>query len=443
MEEEIDLKELIIGIWKKKFFVIAIIIIFSIIGVVKYKINNKFVINESEEYYVAEISFIPGDLEIVRKSITKEIDEDGKEITLENENTEIRSVIVDDTLLSTYNGIIYSVEILNKINDELNLEIKQEDFRNMINLTRESDSNILKITVKYNNEEYVEKILYLVVNEFEIKLQELYSMKGISVIDYSEVKNNKELEEEEKSSSKVMIKSTIKFAILGFVLACGIVVMYELFDDSVKNESQLEKKTNLKNLVKIKQNDSKKEDTFRLLRVNIKECKNILITSGDTKSGKTYVANNLAKSFAKLNKKVVLIDLVNNENDLITKNNGKGLLDYLNSDDKFIEKYVKDTKIKNLGVLPLGNKLDNITELLEDSKMLETLKTLERLYDVVIIDSANVLDSANTLAVAKLAKFTLLVVAERNSKLENIVKAKNNIEDVGGNVLGTVLNQVQ
>jgi MinD-like ATPase involved in chromosome partitioning or flagellar assembly len=73
--------------------------------------------------------------------------------------------------------------------------------------------------------------------------------------------------------------------------------------------------------------------------------------------------------------------------------------------------------------------------------MQETLSTLERLYDVIIIDSENVVESANTLAIAKIAKYSILVSCERKTKIADIIKAKNNIEDLGGNVIGNVLNK--
>ena len=72
--------------------------------------------------------------------------------------------------------------------------------------------------------------------------------------------------------------------------------------------------------------------------------------------------------------------------------------------------------------------------------MKDTLKLLENLYDVVIIDSDNALESANTLVISKLVKGAILVVSERQTNSMNIIKAKNNIQDVGGIIIGTVYN---
>lgn len=229
----------------------------------------------------------------------------------------------------------------------------------------------------------------------------------------------------------------------GFILSSGVIVVLELFNDNIKNAEQLERLSKLKNLTSLKNDKDNNQNEFRLLRVNIKECKTILITSPEANTGKSYVASNLAKSFASLGKKVLLIDLTKNESNLLKKYDGIGLTDYLDGQDKFVEKYIVETEVKNLSILLSGRKQECITELLEAPKMDETLAMLERLYDVIIIDSENVVDSANTLAVAKIAKYSILVCKNGKTKIPNLIIAKNNIEDVGGNVVGTVLNNIK
>jgi capsular exopolysaccharide synthesis family protein len=286
-------------------------------------------------------------------------------------------------------------------------------------------------------------------------LNELYSINGIIVVDEPYILSESEInnlsdhidvktsEIVQSTNKGINIKKIVLFAVIGFVLGCGIVVVFELFNETVKTEEDLENATKLKTLVKINNTDEDISEKFKILRVNIKECKTILITSPEKKDGKTFVAENLEKSFAMLGKKVILLDLTKNENELIKKYNGKGLSDFLLGQDKFIEKYAVESEINNLSILPVGSKMSNLTELLEEPKMKETLSTLEQLYDVVIIDSDNVLESPNTLAIAKISKYSILVSSERKTKLENVVKAKVNIEDVGGSVIGNILNKTK
>ena len=225
----------------------------------------------------------------------------------------------------------------------------------------------------------------------------------------------------------------------GFIGVCGVIIIIELFDNSIKNEEYLENITDSKVLSRI----YNKEEDFKILRVNLNDCKTILVTSPEKDDGKSFVALNLAKSYEKLGKKVVLIDLVKNSSELVKKHDGKGLSDYLKSNDNSTSNYVSKTTLKNLDILFAGKDVSDLPELLESYKMKDTLKLLENLYDIVIIDSGNILESASTITMSKLSKYTILVVSERKTKIQNIVKAKNDIEDIGGRLIGVVYNSIR
>ena len=464
MEEELSLKELIITLWKNKLFILIITIIFLLVGIYKYKNADINVIEKdnkiitAEEQISATESFILGKINKYTTIEGQQVLENGQVINIIENQTEQEDVEYKKKMLSTFNEILKTPALLSEIISELKLDIELEDLEQVITLTQISNSDILRILVKYDNEQTAINIVNKLVEKLERELERTYNIESIIIVEDARIISETELQQilidsenvdgidnaitgnVNNSKSKLQL---VIYPIVGFVLSCGLIVIVEIFSNTVKNEKQLEKYIKLKNLTSIKKAKYNNEDKFKLLRVNINECKTILITSSEKKSGKTYVATNLARSFARLNKKVVLIDLERNSNSLLEKYDGNGLLDYLQSNDKFVEKYVNESNIKNLGILPIGKDNENITELLESPKMKETLATLERLYDVVIIDSQNVLDSANTLAIAKIAKYSILVVAERKTKLENIKKAKTNIEDVGGNVIGTVFNKLK
>ena len=49
----------------------------------------------------------------------------------------------------------------------------------------------------------------------------------------------------------------------GFVLSCGVIVIINIFDGSVKNEESLEKAIKLRTLVKLQKNDLNLDDKFK------------------------------------------------------------------------------------------------------------------------------------------------------------------------------------
>lgn len=228
--------------------------------------------------------------------------------------------------------------------------------------------------------------------------------------------------------------------LFGFILSCGIIVIIELFDTSIKDQDYLEKITKSKTLVRLPKSTLDTSDRFKILRVNLNECRKILVTSPEKNDGKSFVSFKLAESYAKLGRKVLLIDLNKNNNENVKDYNGDGLIEYLKSNENSTTNYIAGTNIKNLDMLLAGKDLTNQEELLESYKMKDTLKLLENLYDVLIIDSNNVLESACTLAITRLVRYSILVVSERKTKVENIIRAKSSIENVGGELLGIVYN---
>lgn len=456
MEEELDIKELFIAIWNKKLFIILITVIFALIGIIKYDVlgfkAKKDSLVDNKTLYTVGTSFIIGDSTKIVKTTTETLNDNGQVVNLNEISTISEKIKVDANMVITYEELIRKEENMEFLLKEFDIEMKLEELQKLCYLRNVPNSNILKVYVKYTDKEIAKKMANLLREMLEKDVKQLYNIENISLINSAEVLNDNEIENIEinnnnttnttKNLSKVEKSPKEKMIILvflGFFLSCGGVVILEIFNNSVKNEESLEKATKLKTLANIPNSTLDNKEYFRLLRVNINECKTILITSPETKDGKTYVATNLSKSFSDLGKKVLLLDLMNENNHLVENYNGNGLTDFLSSDEKIIEKYIGKTKLSNLDVLSIGKNLSNITELLESSKMIETLKTLERLYDVIIIDSENVLESANTLAIAKISKFSILVVKQRKTNLKNVIKAKNNIEDVGGNVIGNVI----
>lgn len=455
-EEEIDIKEIIIGLWKRKWIILIVTIISFLLGYLMYGRTttlNSNSQNDNEELYVAETTFLVINEERVQQTSSNSmLDTTGVTVPTNSTVTNQNRITVDGALFSTFSDILTSKTVLNKVISDLELDTSVLELKENIAISRTENSNLLKIYVNYNDEETALEISNMLTENLIQEMQKTYNISG-TIVDEAEILDEDELKalsedlEDENmviktvTSQKGSPKKVIMITLVGFIFVCGIIVVIELFDNTIKNQSSLEKLSKLKNLTTLKSANDE-QNSFRLLRVNINECKNILITSPDNKSGKSYVATNLAESFAKLNKKVLLIDLTKNESELIKKYEGQGLSDFLDGQDKFVEKYAVETSVKNLSILLAGKKLSNMTELLESPKMVETLSTIERLYDVVIIDSANVLESANTLAMAKIAKYSILVCGERKTKIDDLIKAKTNIEDVGGNVIGTVLNKI-
>ena len=179
----------------------------------------------------------------------------------------------------------------------------------------------------------------------------------------------------------------------------------------------------------------------------------MLVTSPEKEEGKSYVVANMATCFAEIGKKVLIIDadMENGRQDKIFNvPNNLGLSNYLSNIDsngveinEFLSKYINETAVKNINLITSGIVPPNPAELLTLPKFQELLKDAKVFFDIIIIDSTEVLDKKEALLIAKEVNSTLIVVSQKKSNLKKLEQAKKEIQNVGGNILGVILNEVK
>lgn len=196
-------------------------------------------------------------------------------------------------------------------------------------------------------------------------------------------------------------------------------------------------------------------EIFRTLRTNVQfmtansEHNSILFTSTQAGDGKSWIAANLAITFAQAGKKVILVDTDmrrGRQHNIFELANNKGLSNYLilsvkDSQDALAE-YIQPTLIDNLYVITAGVVPPNPSELLTSSKMINLIKTLEQMADIVIFDSTPSTMVTDALAISRYVGSTLIVATHKKTKMEVLKQIKKNIENVGGKVSGVILNKV-
>jgi len=149
--------------------------------------------------------------------------------------------------------------------------------------------------------------------------------------------------------------------------------------------------------------------------------KKILITSSVEGEGKSFVSTNLAYCLAQSGKKVALVDMdflkpqTSRQFGLLKS---KGILDYLSlqADYKEILKYPGGNK--NLFIVPVGNKVDDHTQLLLNGKLDRLFEELSRDFDFVIIDAAPVNLVADVKLLAEYSDETIYVIRHGKTPLK-------------------------
>ena len=277
----------------------------------------------------------------------------------------------------------------------------------------------------------------------------------------------------EKNSYSTRIFATLMFLILGILISSGYILILIKNEQEKKINFKLEKEQKINILSKIppklknsnselytnnKHPEMKKafEDlkiNMQFLNVNNKGKNTIFVTSAKNGEGKTFVAANIATSYAKSGKKVVLIDADMQSgklSEIFNVPNNLGFSNYLSNLDTsgielnlLINKFIKETTIKNLNIITSGTVPPNPSELLNLPKLKQGIKDLSVFYDVVIIDGNPITESANSLILAKMLNSCLIVVDKRKTKKEELYNITKRIKNVGGKVIGIVFNKVK
>ena len=212
-----------------------------------------------------------------------------------------------------------------------------------------------------------------------------------------------------------------------------------------------------KELIVQKDPKSPVSEVFRTLRTNIqfmnanKKLKTLLITSTFPGEGKSWVASNLAVTFAQAGNKVILIDADMRKGrqytifDVLPR---PGLSNYLSGMDKKegeepdISKYLQRTDVDNLLIMTAGNIPPNPSELLVSDQMNKLLKDLKSVCDIVVIDGTPCELVTDSVILSRIVDSTVIVTAHKETKKDNLEKIVRNIKNVGGNLAGVVINKM-
>lgn len=160
-------------------------------------------------------------------------------------------------------------------------------------------------------------------------------------------------------------------------------------------------------------------EAFRIVRTNLEfmlrnsDGKVILITSFNPGSGKSFIAMNMASSFALKGKRVLVIDgdLRHGTSSKYVGTPEEGLSDYLSGQVDNVQRViVQDYHNPTLYVLPIGTMPPNPTELLQNERMTSAVSELRQQFDYVFIDCPPIEVVADTQILAPMADRTIFIV---------------------------------
>ena len=246
-----------------------------------------------------------------------------------------------------------------------------------------------------------------------------------------------------------------------FAIALPVVWIYTklLLDNKVRNRLGLKELSKAPILGGVSHNkdfsyiypeEGNSYDEFRVIRDNLQfmlpnqDCNVVALTSASAAEGKTYLAINLASAFAKLGKKVALVELNFREPCLAKVLNlptNNALTSFVSQSNITISEIVQTYNSEPLlDIYPAGTVPPNPSELLQNERTAQLFKQLRSQYDVVIVDTVGACIVSDTLSVAKYSDTTVVVVRANSTKNSNIYALNQLLEEGKLKNLGFVLN---
>lgn len=181
-------------------------------------------------------------------------------------------------------------------------------------------------------------------------------------------------------------------------------------------------------------------------------CTNLIATLGEKKilevagvadtSNTSEVVANLSVALAQAGKNVLVIDCVlrnAKQHELFSLPN-RGLAESLSSGEPYIN-FVKATKQENLFVLAAGVAGENLVETLLSKGMQNLLQDAKETYDVILLDVPPVATVYDAIALGTKADGVLLMLTNKQDKVEQAQKAKEMFTQAGVTVLGCILDK--
>lgn len=249
-------------------------------------------------------------------------------------------------------------------------------------------------------------------------------------------------------------------AVVGLIAGVVVAVVYNFFDTSVKSLEDAERHLSLPVLGVIPQDagllvlqggNSPDAEAYRILRTNIElkkalyKARTFAVVSANAGEGKTTTLSNLAYVYAAAGYSTLMIDADLRRPRLAryAEIDGEvGLSNYLTNNELELKDVVFRTKVPNLYLMPSGSQPSDPSGVLGSYRMDQLLAEVSKRFDVVFFDSPPVLGVSDASLLVSKVDATLVVLQPRKMPLKALLRTKSIIQNVGGQIMGLVMNNV-
>jgi non-specific protein-tyrosine kinase len=301
----------------------------------------------------------------------------------------------------------------------------------------------------------------------QIRASLLQSLEQVRLAESSSMQNLAMAEEAIAPRSPIRpraLMNAVVASLISLALAIGGIFLHETLDDSLSPDMVSRQfglpilgviarhATDGASMVVKTQPRSPVSEAFRSLRTNIqfasvdKPVHTLLVTSPSPEDGKSTVAANLSISLAQSGLRVALVEADLRRPQVHKKMNlpnRYGLSSVFVQPQSAVNGALQKTEVSNLMAITSGELPPNPAELLGSGRMSDILGQLGKHLDMIVLDTPPVLVVTDSAVLATRVDGVLMVVKPGKTKQAAFRQAIEQLNRVGANILGVVLNDVE
>lgn len=138
---------------------------------------------------------------------------------------------LSEKLVDTYSEIIKSEIISDTVTKNLNLDISNAEYNNMLTVGSSNSTEVIQITIESRDANLSAKMVNEIIEVFINKIDSIMSVNNVSVLNNAKVPD--------KASSPSILTNTVIGFVLGILISSAIILLKVMFDTKIKSEAEI------------------------------------------------------------------------------------------------------------------------------------------------------------------------------------------------------------
>jgi capsular exopolysaccharide synthesis family protein len=380
-----------------------------------------------------------------------------------------QGLLTNQKMVQSYSAMLKTRTVIVTTIETLGLDLTYEEFISMLSISSDTDTQMIKATIKDTDKYKVADIANALATTFIDDIALNMGITNIKVVDPA-IEPDTPVEPKTKLNFVIGIFGGL---IIGLVLSFLLetmnhkikthedvkkylkvktlgIIPHNSIDNEMKDKKKVYVKPGETNIRILTEPNSVVSESVRMIRTNLNfsDLKLVNVTSTMPSEGKSELITNLAASFALLDKKVLIVDCdlrkpKVHKNFGLPRNIGvsdivlsKGTLDY----HRAVQTYSSEKT--TIDVLTAGSKISNPSELINSKYFAKMLDQIREDYDFVLIDCPPISSMTDGVLVSKLCDGTVYVIESDRIDYPLIQNCMEELKNNKAFILGVVLTKV-